>query len=70
MYNCLVNVGVPKDPELLADLFWIFDVNGDEMIDTKEYATIIRLFRTYSIDDKIKSRLNIISTSKASRLRQ
>lgn len=55
MYNALVTIGIPDEPKLLSDIFWVFDVNGDEMVDSKEFAAIISLFRAYSIDDKIKS---------------
>ena len=49
------SVGVPHDNQLLNDLFWIFDLNGDEIIDSKEFASISGLFKGFTLADKIKS---------------
>ncbi len=57
MFNALTTIGIPDDTQLLNDIFWVFDVNGDEVVDSKEFATIITLFRAYSMEDKIKSTL-------------
>lgn len=54
------SIGVPADLDLLNDLFWIFDLNGDEIVDSKEFAGISGLFRGFSNEDKVKSRINII----------
>lgn len=53
------SIGVPADLDLLNDLFWIFDLNGDEIVDSKEFAGISGLFRGFSNEDKVKSRINI-----------
>lgn len=54
-YNCLVSLGIPKDTRLLGDIFWIFDLNGDEMIDAREFGTVSSAFRGYTLEDRAKS---------------
>lgn len=54
-FNALVSIGIPPDLEMLSNLFWIFDINGDEMIDSKEFSMASGLFKAYSTDDRIKS---------------
>ena len=51
------SVNVPQDSELLNDLFWIFDLNGDEVIDAKEFASITGLFRGFTLEDKVKGKI-------------
>ncbi len=56
-FNTLASLGVPNDPKLLADLFWVFDLNGDEVVDAREFSTISGMFRGYSLQDRIRSSL-------------
>ena len=46
------SVGIPQDLELLNDIFWIFDLNGDEVVDSKEFSTILGIFRKFTPEDK------------------
>lgn len=54
-FNTLASLGVPNDPRLLADIFWIFDLNGDEVVDAREFSTISGMFRGYTLHDRIRS---------------
>jgi Ca2+-binding EF-hand superfamily protein len=54
-FNTLVSLGIPNDLKLLADIFWIFDLNGDEVVDAREFSTISGMFRGYTLNDRIRS---------------
>ena len=59
------SVGIPGELDLLSDLFWIFDLNGDEVVDAKEFASISGLFRGFTVDDKVKSMIDLCSLFQA-----
>lgn len=60
-FNAMKSVGIPAELDLLSDLFWIFDLNGDEVVDAKEFASISGLFRGFTVEDKVKSSLQLSS---------
>lgn len=60
--QALLSIGVPSNNKLLANLFWIFDVNGDEMVDSKEFGYVSSILRGYSLADKIRSKLVNLSS--------
>ena len=46
-------IGLKKDRNLISRLFWLFDLNGDGIIDYNELQYSINLFREYSLEDKV-----------------
>ena len=56
-FSALVSIGVPNDVKLLEEIFWIFDFNGDQIVDSKEFAAGSSLFKGYTVEDRIKSRI-------------
>lgn len=48
------SIGINISNKLFSDLFWIFDVKGDGVIDEHELDMISQLFKTNNFGDKIK----------------
>lgn len=55
-FKTLVSLGLPNEERLLSDIFWIFDLNGDEIVDAREFASISAMFRGYTLQDRVRSR--------------
>jgi len=52
----LSTIGVKFDKKLYHSIFWLYDLNGDGLVDDKEFWLINSLFRGRSILDKVKSK--------------
>ena len=51
-------IGIDKDDKNLKErLYWVFDLNENGSIDSKEVAYCINLFREYSLEEKVKSKI-------------
>lgn len=55
-FKALRTIGVKFDKELFNSIFWLYDLNGDGLVDDKEFWLINSLFRGRSIVDKVKSK--------------
>jgi len=51
----LIAVGINQNPNLYARLFWLFDMNGDGVIDQKELLTVLEWFKENSFEERLKS---------------
>ena len=49
----LDSLGFKYDPNLYERLFWLFDINGNGYIQTKEIVIGLELFREHTLDEKI-----------------
>ena len=54
--NALKAIGIKFEENLFDDLFWLYDLNGDGVIDYKEFCLVNSLFRGRSIKDKVLSK--------------
>lgn len=44
------HIGLKKDRNILNRLFWLFDLNSDEYIDSNEIVFAINLFKVENLD--------------------
>jgi len=47
-------VGINQNSNLFARLFWLFDMNGDGVIDQKELLTVLEWFKENSFEERLK----------------
>jgi hypothetical protein len=57
--SALSTIGLKVSKDLLNSIFWLYDLNGDGLVDDKEFWLINSLFRGRSIHDKVKSKHHI-----------
>jgi Ca2+-binding EF-hand superfamily protein len=53
-YSALKSIGISHDKRLYEKLFWLFDMNGDGIIDEKEFVLINNLFKGHTVEEKAK----------------
>jgi len=51
----MIAVGVKQNPNLYTRLFWLFDMNGDGIIDQKELLVVLEWFKENSFEERLKS---------------
>ena len=54
--NALTSIGIKYSQALFDDLFWLYDLNGDGVIDYKEFCLVNSLFRGRSVKEKVLSK--------------
>lgn len=52
--SALKSIGIRYDKRLYEKLFWLFDMNGDGIIDEKEFVLINDLFKGHTVEEKAK----------------
>ncbi len=52
----MIAVGVKQNPNLYTRLFWLFDMNGDGIIDQRELLVVLEWFKENSFEEKLKSK--------------
>ena len=52
--SALKSIGISHDQRLYEKLFWLFDMNGDGIIDEKEFVLINNLFKGHTVEEKAK----------------
>jgi hypothetical protein len=49
------HIGIKRDRNLLNRLFWLFDLNSDDVIDHSEIQYSINLFKEYTLEEKVNT---------------